>query len=53
AQAGARFYRHPDNRDAVEIAKAAIIEARRQVVDVVIIDTAGRLAVDEAMMDEI
>ena len=53
AQAGARFYRHPDNHDAVEIAKAAILEARRQVVDVVIIDTAGRLAVDEAMMDEI
>lgn len=53
AQAGARFYRHPDTRDAVEIAKAAIVEARRQVVDVVIIDTAGRLAVDQAMMDEI
>jgi signal recognition particle subunit SRP54 len=53
AQAGARFYRHPDSRDAVEIARAAVAEARRQVADVVIIDTAGRLAVDEAMMDEI
>jgi signal recognition particle subunit SRP54 len=53
AQAGARFYRHPENRDAVEIAKAAIVEAQRQVVDVVIIDTAGRLAIDAAMMDEI
>ncbi|PKL96475.1 MAG: signal recognition particle protein [Gammaproteobacteria bacterium HGW-Gammaproteobacteria-8] len=53
AQAGARFYRHPDNRDAVEIAKAAVAEARRQVIDVVIIDTAGRLAIDAAMMDEI
>lgn len=53
AQAGAAFYRHPDTRDAVEIAKAAVAEARRRVADVLIIDTAGRLAVDEAMMDEI
>ncbi|MDT8448591.1 MAG: signal recognition particle protein [Wenzhouxiangellaceae bacterium] len=52
-QAGARFYRHPETRDAVEIAKAAVDEARRTVSDVVIIDTAGRLAIDEAMMDEI
>jgi len=52
-QAGADFYRHPNNRDAVEIAEAAVAEARRRVADVVIIDTAGRLAVDEAMMDEI
>ncbi|MFU8876964.1 MAG: signal recognition particle protein [Wenzhouxiangellaceae bacterium] len=52
-QAGADFYRHPNNRDAVEIAQAAVAEARRRVADVVIIDTAGRLAVDEAMMDEI
>ncbi len=53
AQAGANFYRHTDTRDAVEIATAAVAEARRRVADVVIIDTAGRLAVDEAMMDEI
>ena len=52
-QAGADFYRHPDNNDAVRIAKAAVAEARRRVVDVVIIDTAGRTAIDEAMMDEI
>jgi len=52
-QAGARFYRHPATQDAVEIAKAAVEEGRRTVSDVVVIDTAGRLAVDEAMMDEI
>ncbi|HKL51895.1 MAG TPA: signal recognition particle protein [Wenzhouxiangellaceae bacterium] len=52
-QAGAAFYRHPENNDAVEIANAAVTEARRNVADVLIIDTAGRLAIDEAMMDEI
>ena len=53
SQAGSAFYRHPDTRDAVEIARAAVDEARRSVADVLILDTAGRLAVDEAMMDEI
>ncbi|MDT8408082.1 MAG: signal recognition particle protein [Wenzhouxiangellaceae bacterium] len=52
-QAGADFYRHPNTNDAVEIATAAVAEARRRVADVLIIDTAGRLAIDEAMMDEI
>jgi len=52
-QAGAGFYRHPTTNDAVEIAEAAVTEARRNVADVLIIDTAGRLAIDEAMMDEI
>ncbi|MEX0914662.1 MAG: signal recognition particle receptor subunit alpha, partial [Wenzhouxiangellaceae bacterium] len=52
-QAGAQFYRHANNNDAVEIATAAVAEARRKVVDVVIIDTAGRTAIDETMMDEI
>ncbi len=53
AQAEAEFYRHPDQNDAVAIAEAAVAEARRSQADVVIIDTAGRLAIDEAMMDEI
>jgi signal recognition particle subunit SRP54 len=53
SQAGSAFYRHPETRDAVEIARAAVDEARRTVADVLILDTAGRLAVDEAMMDEI
>jgi len=52
-QAGAMFYRHPEARDAVAIAGAAVAEARRQVADVLVLDTAGRLAVDEAMMTEI
>ncbi|MDX1626124.1 MAG: signal recognition particle protein [Wenzhouxiangellaceae bacterium] len=52
-QAGADFYRHPDADDAVEIARAAVDHARKSLADVVLIDTAGRLAIDEAMMDEI
>ena len=52
-QAGAAFYRHPDTKDAVEIAKAAVADGRRTQADVVVIDTAGRLAIDEAMMNEI
>ncbi len=52
-QAGAMFYRHPESKDAVAIAEAALSEARKQVADVVILDTAGRLGIDEAMMDEI
>ncbi|MEM1081032.1 MAG: signal recognition particle protein [Pseudomonadota bacterium] len=52
-QAESSFYRHPDSHDAVEIANAAVAEARRLLADVVIIDTAGRLAIDQAMMDEI
>ena len=52
-QAGAAFYRHADTRDAVEIAKAAVAEGRRTQADIVVIDTAGRLAIDEAMMNEI
>lgn len=42
-----------EEKDPVQIAKAAIAEARRTQRDVVIIDTAGRLAVDEEMMAEI
>ena len=46
---------HPSSPDQrpVAIARAAIAEARRQFVDVLIVDTAGRLHVDEAMMAEI
>lgn len=53
AQAGAAFYRHPDTRDAVEIAKAAVAEARRRVADVLIIDTAGRLHTKFNLMAEL
>ena len=46
-------YSEPDNKNVVEIAHNAIREAKAKACDVVIIDTAGRLAVDEEMMNEI
>jgi signal recognition particle subunit SRP54 len=46
-------YSEPDSKDAVGIARNAIREARNRNKNVVIIDTAGRLAVDEAMMTEV
>ena len=46
-------YAEEDNKDPVEIARHAISEARKTGKDLVIIDTAGRLAVDEQMMAEI
>ena len=46
-------YSEPDNKNAVEIALNAIKEARSHSNDVVIVDTAGRLAIDEEMMQEI
>ena len=52
-QVGVEVYSEPDNKDVVAIAKQAIQQAKAKGNDVVIIDTAGRLAVDEEMMDEI
>ncbi len=52
-QIGVNVYSEPANKNAVEIAQNAVKEARAKGYDVVIIDTAGRLAVDEAMMQEI
>lgn len=46
-------YSEDNNREPVKIAKEAIKEAKRLGRDVVIIDTAGRLAIDEEMMKEI
>lgn len=46
-------YTEEGNQDPVKIAKAAIKEAKLKNHDVVIVDTAGRLAIDEAMMNEI
>lgn len=46
-------YTEEENRNPVEIALHAIEHARRNNLDLVIVDTAGRLAVDEEMMDEI
>jgi signal recognition particle subunit SRP54 len=47
------FFDAADERDPVRIAQAAQDHARKQFYDVLIVDTAGRLAVDEAMMNEI
>ncbi|MGF7215702.1 signal recognition particle subunit SRP54 [Spirosoma lacussanchae] len=52
-QVGVEVYSEPDNKNAVQIAQNAISQARRTGKKVVIVDTAGRLAVDEAMMQEI
>lgn len=46
-------YKEVENKNPVEIAQHAISYAKEQKLDVVIIDTAGRLAVDEDMMQEI
>jgi signal recognition particle subunit SRP54 len=52
-QVGVEVYSEPENKDAVKIAKAAIEHAKKNNYRIVIVDTAGRLAVDEQMMDEI
>jgi signal recognition particle subunit SRP54 len=52
-QIGVEVYHEPDNKQPVQIAKKAVDHARNQGHHVVIIDTAGRLAIDEQMMDEI
>lgn len=50
---GVKFFPSTTHQDPVAIAKAAIHEAKIQHLDVVIIDTAGRLAIDHDMMQEI
>jgi len=52
-QVGAVFQPSSVSEKPADIARAAVAEARRQMCDVVIVDTAGRLHVDEAMMAEI
>jgi signal recognition particle subunit SRP54 len=52
-QVGVEVYAEPENKDAVAIAKAAVAHARANNLRVVIVDTAGRLDIDEEMMDEI
>ena len=52
-QIGVDIYKEPDTKDAVLIAQNAIKEAKLKNKNVVIIDTAGRLAVDEIMMQEV
>jgi signal recognition particle subunit SRP54 len=52
-QVGVEVYTNKESKDPVAIAKAAIAHAKANGHDVVIVDTAGRLAVDEQMMNEI
>jgi signal recognition particle subunit SRP54 len=52
-QIGIEVYSDKENKSPVHIAKAGVNHAKSKGYDVVIIDTAGRLAVDEQMMNEI
>jgi len=52
-QVGVPVYKEEENKNPVSIAQNAIVHAKQHGYDVVIVDTAGRLAVDEAMMTEI
>ena len=53
AQIGVDVFADPDSKDPISISKRAIQQARDNGNSVVIIDTAGRLAIDELMMNEI
>src|SRR5262245_12350290 len=53
SQLGIGFYPSDPKRPAVELAREALAEARRSLFDVLIVDTAGRLHVDDEMMTEI
>ncbi len=53
AQAGAHVYARRDTQDAVEVAKWALEQAKAEHRDVLIVDTAGRLHVDEDLMAEL
>ncbi len=53
AQAGAEWFPSSAEQKPVDIARAALDYARKHYVDVLLVDTAGRLAIDEALMREI
>lgn len=52
-QIGVQIYKEPENKNPLQIAQNAIDFARKNGFDVVIVDTAGRLAIDDEMMVEI
>jgi signal recognition particle subunit SRP54 len=52
-QAGIGFFPTAEGADPVQTALEAVEHARRHLIDVVLVDSAGRTSVDEAMMDEI
>ena len=53
SQIGVEVYNEPENKDVVSIVQNAIKEAKSKNKNVLIIDTAGRLAIDEVMMTEV
>ena len=53
AQAGAEWFPSAPDQKPLDIAQAALDYARRHYIDVLLVDTAGRLAIDEALMQEI
>ena len=53
AQAGAEWFPSSADQKPADIARAALDYARRHFIDVLLVDTAGRLAIDEALMAEI
>jgi len=52
-QIGVDVYAEPDNKNAIDIARNAVKEGKAKGKNIIIIDTAGRLAVDEIMMKEV
>ena len=52
-QAGATFYSQGTERDPVDIAEWALGQARAEEIDVLIVDTAGRLHIDSELMDQL
>lgn len=52
-QIGVEVFAEPDNKDAVSIARNGLAAAKAKGKSIVIVDTAGRLAVDEVMMAEV
>jgi signal recognition particle subunit SRP54 len=52
-QAGLKVHEHDGSRQPLEIAREGVAHARRSGFDTVIVDTAGRLHIDEPLMDEI
>ena len=53
SEVGARVHPSAADQDPMAIARGAVDAARKQAMDVLIVDTAGRLSIDEAMMQEI
>lgn len=52
-QVGVGIYQNKEDKNAVSVAEKGIKDAKSKGADVIIVDTAGRLSIDEQMMDEI